>query len=73
MTRGSAVTEGLNSDGGLTAHALSRVSMEQIMRLFRLHGELWGHQGFTNDSYLIIRAFQQLFNVLRLSKGFSAL
>ena len=64
MTRGSTVTEGLNSDGGLIVHALSTVWMEQIMRLLRLHGEL----AVTIGSR--VRAFLQLFNVLRLKKGF---
>jgi hypothetical protein len=60
VTRGSTVTEVLNSDGGLIVHALCRVSLEQIMRLLRLHGEL------------IVTMFLQFFNVLRFNEGFSA-
>ena len=67
MARGSTVTEVLNSDGGLIVHALSRVSMEQIMRLLRLHGELAVTIGFR------VRVFLQIFNVLRFNEGFSAL
>jgi hypothetical protein len=66
VTRGSTVTEVLNSDGGLVVHALSRVSMEQIMRLLRLHGEL----AVTIGSR--VRAFLKFFNVLRFNEGFSA-
>ena len=40
VTRGSAVTRGFSNDGGLIVDAFARVSMEQVMRLLRLHGEL---------------------------------
>ena len=40
MTRGSAVTRCFSNDGGLIVDAFARVSMEQVMRLLRLHGEL---------------------------------
>ena len=67
MARGSTGTEVLKSDGGLIVHALSRVSMEQIIRLLRLHGEL----ALTIGSRVCV--FLQIFNVLRFNEGFSAL